>query len=79
MANVVEIQDVKKIYRRDNFDIEVLSGALVSHGDRLYFLSNALKQLPVGLEEVSDGVWSVFFCHVLLARLDECTHTLIRG
>lgn len=26
MANVVEIQDVKKIYRRDNFDIEVLSG-----------------------------------------------------
>jgi len=33
---------------------------------RLPFLANALKQHPVGLEEVEDGIWSIHFCHVLL-------------
>jgi hypothetical protein len=33
----------------------------------------------IGLEETDDGLWSLYFCHVLLARLDERTHTLIRG
>jgi len=48
-------------------------------GDRLYFLSNALRHYPVGLEEVDDGLWSIFFCHVLLARIDERAGTLTRG
>src|SRR5438105_273813 len=30
---------------------------------RLLFLANALKQHPVGLEEIDDGVWSIHFCH----------------
>lgn len=38
---------------------------------RLLFLANALKQHPVGLEEVGDGIWSIHFCHVLLGRVDE--------
>jgi transposase InsO family protein len=38
---------------------------------RLLFISNALKQHPVGLEEVDDGIWSIHFCHVLLGRVDE--------
>jgi len=38
---------------------------------RLLFLSNALKQHPVGLEEVDDGIWSIHFCQVLLGRVDE--------
>src|SRR5262249_60149452 len=38
---------------------------------RLLFLANALKQHPVGLEEVDDGIWSIHFCHVLLGRVDE--------
>ena len=38
---------------------------------RLLFIANALKQHPVGLEEVDDGVWSIHFCHVLLGRIDE--------
>src|SRR5256714_2739163 len=38
---------------------------------RLLFLSNALQQHPVGLEEVHDGIWSIHFCHVLLGRVDE--------
>jgi transposase InsO family protein len=43
---------------------------------KLLFLSNTLKQLPVGLEEVDDGLWSLYFCNVLLARLDERDYTL---
>jgi hypothetical protein len=39
----------------------------------------ALVTAPVGLEEAADGVWSVDFCHVLLARIDERTGTLNRG
>jgi transposase InsO family protein len=38
---------------------------------RLLFLANALKQHPVGLEEIDDGVWSIHFCRVLLGRVDE--------
>lgn len=32
---------------------------------RLLFIANALKQHPVGLEEVDDGIWSIHFCRVL--------------
>ena len=47
--------------------------------DRLHFLSNALDEQPIGLEEVEDGLWSIYFCQVLLARLDERTGILTRG
>jgi hypothetical protein len=45
---------------------------------RLLFISQALGQHLVGLEEVDDGVWSIHFCHVLLARVDE-RDFIIRG
>lgn len=35
------------------------------------FISQALKQEWIGLEEVDNGVWAVYFYDVLLARLDE--------
>jgi transposase InsO family protein len=38
---------------------------------RLLFVSNALQQHPIGLEEVDDGIWSIHFCQVLLGRVDE--------
>jgi transposase InsO family protein len=38
---------------------------------RLLFIANALKQHHIGLEEVDDGIWSIYFNRVLLARLDE--------
>src|SRR6266852_7821560 len=38
---------------------------------RLLFIANSLNQHLLGLEEVDDGVWSIYFCHVLLARVDE--------
>ena len=43
---------------------------------RLLFLANSLKQHTVGLEEVGDGVWSIHFCQVLLARVDERDYIL---
>ena len=54
-------------------------GRYVPLRDKLLFLSNALKHYPIGLEEIADGLWSVYFSHVLLARIDERTGTLIRG
>lgn len=39
--------------------------------NRLLFIANALKQNHIGLDEVDDGVWSIYFSNVLLARLDE--------
>jgi hypothetical protein len=63
-----------------HFEIrEITAAGTFRFGEKLFFLSNSLKHLPVGLEEIDDGVWSVYFCHVLLARLDERTQTLIRG
>ena len=43
---------------------------------RLFFIANSLKQQPLGLEEVDDRVWSVYFCNVLLARVDERDYVL---
>jgi putative transposase len=45
---------------------------------RLLFLAKSLKQHPIGLEEVDDGIWSIHFCGVLLARIDERDY-VIRG
>jgi transposase InsO family protein len=46
------------------------TGEIKFHGRRL-FLSEALRQQRVGLEEFDDGRWSVYFAQVLLGRFDE--------
>lgn len=38
---------------------------------RQLFISAALKQDWIGLEEIDDGIWAVYFYDVLLARFDE--------
>jgi hypothetical protein len=38
---------------------------------RLLFIANALQQHHIGLEEVEDGIWSIYFGTVLLGRVDE--------
>lgn len=38
---------------------------------REIFVSEVLVNESIALEEVADGVWSVFFYHVLLARFSE--------
>lgn len=45
---------------------------------RLLFIANALKQHRVGLEDVDDGIWAIYFNTVLLAKLDERDY-IIRG
>ncbi len=39
--------------------------------NRLLFIANALQYYHIGLEEIDDGIWSIFFGTILLARLDE--------
>jgi putative transposase len=43
----------------------------ISWRNRAVFLSEALVGEPVGFEEVDDGVWTVYFASVVLARFDE--------
>jgi transposase InsO family protein len=38
---------------------------------RPLFVSKALVHLPLGLEEVADGLWAVHFCQTRLAHVDE--------
>jgi transposase InsO family protein len=38
---------------------------------KLLFIANALKQHHIGLEETDDGIWSIYFSTVLLAKIDE--------
>jgi transposase InsO family protein len=49
----------------------VTNAGTVRFKKRLVFIANALKQHPIGLEEVADGIWSIYFCAVLLGRIDE--------
>ena len=43
---------------------------------RTLFLSELLIGQQIGLEEIADGVWSIYFYNLLLARLDERTGKL---
>lgn len=45
--------------------------------DRSLFVSELLMGEDIGLEEIDDGVWSLFFYDLLLARLDERTWKLV--
>ena len=49
----------------------VTNAGTIRFKKRLLFIANALKQHPIGLEEVADGIWSIHFCQVLLGRVDE--------
>jgi len=49
----------------------VTNAGTVRFKKRLVFIANALTQHPIGLEEVADGIWSIYFCRVLLGRIDE--------
>ncbi len=46
------------------------AGTIRFHG-REIFVSEVLVNEAIALEEVADGVWSIFFYHVLLARFSE--------
>jgi len=54
----------------------VTNAGTIRFKKRLLFIANSLKQQVLGLEEVDDGVWSIYFCNVLLARIDERDYVL---
>jgi putative transposase len=45
---------------------------------RVLFVANGLIHHTVGLEEVHDGIWSLYFCRVLIGRFNERDY-IIRG
>src|SRR5262249_22790661 len=49
----------------------VTTAGTVRFRKRLLFVAHALTHRPIGLEEVDDGIWSIYFCQVLLGRVDE--------
>jgi transposase InsO family protein len=49
----------------------VTDGGEIFFKKRLLFLSKALHQHCVGLEEIADGVWSIHFGQVRLGHVDE--------
>ena len=55
-----------------HFEKRLVSNAgCVRFNSHVLFISQAIKQEWIGLEEVDNGIWSVYFYDVLLARLDE--------
>jgi transposase InsO family protein len=54
----------------------VTNAGTIRFKKRLLFIATSLKQEVVGLEEIDDGIWSLYFCHVLLARIDERDYVL---
>jgi putative transposase len=49
----------------------VSTAGCIRFKSRVLFVSQAIGQEWIGLEEVDNGIWSVYFYDVLLARLDE--------
>src|SRR5262245_5931864 len=55
-----------------HFEIRRVSAVgTISWRDRPLFLSEALAGHPIGLEEVDDGWWTLYFATIALARYDE--------
>lgn len=55
---------------------QVRANGILYFRDRSIFVSELLIGQHLALEEIADGVWSMYFYDLLLARLDERTFTL---
>lgn len=55
---------------------QVRANGVLYFRDREIFLSELLIGQSIALEEIADGVWSIYFYDLLLARLDERTFAL---
>ena len=49
----------------------VTDAGTIRFQQRLLYLASALDTSYVGLEEIDDGMWSIHFGTVLLARFDQ--------
>jgi putative transposase len=41
-----------------------------------HFLSQALNDEYIGLEQIADGLWNILYYDTLLGRFDDHTHTI---
>lgn len=57
---------------------KITTGGTFRFQHRLLFIARALTGHRIGLEETDDGVWSIYFNTVLIAKLDERDY-IIRG
>jgi len=57
---------------------KITTGGTFRFQHRLLFIANSLTHHHIGLEETDDGIWSIYFNTVLLAKLDERDY-IIRG
>ncbi len=57
---------------------KITTGGTFRFQRRLLFIANSLTHHHIGLEETEDGIWSIYFNTVLLAKLDERDY-IIRG
>jgi hypothetical protein len=56
---------------------KVCSNGCIKWHDEFVFISHVLVGEPLGLEPARDGVWSVHYGPLLLARFDERDHRVI--
>ena len=49
----------------------ITTGGTFRFGNRVLYLANALTGERVGLDEVDDGIWHIYFTSVLIATLNE--------
>lgn len=52
----------------------VTDAGMIKWKKKLIFASHTLKRQRLGFEEIDDGIWSVYYGAVLLARFDERDH-----
>lgn len=59
-----------------HFEVRRVTDGAFSWHTRRVFLTHVLTGLPVGFEEIDDGLWTVYFCHQAIGRFDERTHAV---
>ena len=57
----------------------VTSAGTFKFRGQLLFVSHALEDADIGLEEVADGLWNLLYYRTVLGRLDERTGTITAG
>jgi transposase InsO family protein len=61
-----------ELHYPDYFEVrKVSSNGVVYWHNKMVYVSHLLKGEPVGLEQVGDGIWQVYFGPVTLGRFDE--------
>lgn len=54
-----------------HFEVRLVSHGFIRFKGQLIFVSIPLAGEHLGLEEIDDGIWNLYFHHVILARVDE--------